>query len=72
MSQAMSTTKRTEVSVAGRFLGLGIVGSTVIAIMFLEAFGGPDWAPLFKWLVLGALAAGVGIPMVFCRRPVAD
>lgn len=72
MSETMSSPKRTEVSVAGRLLGLGIIGSTVIAIMFLEGFGGPDWAPRFKWMVLGALVAGVGIPVLFFRRPVAD
>jgi hypothetical protein len=75
MSNNMSTTadgaRRTEVSVLGRFLGLGIVGSTVIFIIFLERFGSPDWMPMVKWMLLGALVAGVGIPMLFFRRPVA-
>ncbi len=70
MSSTVSPAKRTEVSVAGRFLGLGIVGSTVIFIMFLENFGAPEWMPLVKWMLLGALVAGVGIPMLFFRRPV--
>lgn len=71
MSEATAT-KRTEVSVKGQFLGLGIIGSTVIAVIILESFGGPDWQPLFKWILLGALVLGVGIPMLLCRRPVRD
>ncbi len=67
---SMSAAPRREVSVAGRFLGLGIIGSTVIFIIFLEKFGAPEWLPMVKWILLGALAAGVGIPMLFFRRRV--
>ena len=64
----------TELSLAAqrRPASFRIVGTTVIVIIFLEKFGGPDWVPLFKWMMLGALVAGVGIPMLLCRRPVQD
>ncbi|MBY0338137.1 MAG: hypothetical protein K2X11_16100 [Acetobacteraceae bacterium] len=65
----MDETRR-EVTVGGRFLGLGIVGVTVIVIIFLEKFGSADWMPLVKWILLGALVLGVGIPWLFFRRPV--
>jgi len=66
------TAPRTEVTVGGRFLGLAIIGSAVVFIIFLEKFGSPDWMPMVKWMLLGALVAGVGIPMLFFRRPARD
>jgi hypothetical protein len=61
---------RKEVTVGGRFLGLGIIGCTVIFIIFVEKFGGPEWMPMVKWILLGALVAGVGLPLLFFRRTV--
>lgn len=61
---------RYEVSVAGRFVGLSIIGTAVILIIFLEKFGSPDWIPLVKYFLAGALALGIGVPLLFFRRPV--
>lgn len=61
---------RHEVSIAGRFVGFSIIGSTVIFIIFLEKFGAPHYQPWIKWMLLGALVAGVGIPLLFFRRRV--
>lgn len=59
---------RREVTVAGKFLGLGIFGLGVVAVIMLEKFGGPVWEGRLPWLVLGALALGVAVPWAFCRR----
>lgn len=68
MDQQMSQPVRHEVSIAGRFVGFSIIGSTVVFIIFLEGFGSPEYLPWIKWMLLGALVAGVGIPMLFFRR----
>jgi len=57
-----------EVSTAGKFVGLTIIGSTVLFIIFLEGFGPPEYFPYFKWMMLGALVLGVGLPLLFFRR----
>jgi len=59
-----------EVSPAGKFVGLTIIGSTVIFIIFLEKFGAPEYLPYIKWMLLGALVLGVGLPMLFFSRRV--
>lgn len=61
---------RHEVSIAGRFVGFSIIGATVIFIIFLEKFGAPHYQPWIKWMLLGALVVGVGIPLLFFRRRV--
>ena len=58
-----------EVTIAGKFLGLGIVGCTVIYSIFLEKFGTPEAQQNILWYLLAALAAGILIPLIFCRRP---
>jgi hypothetical protein len=59
-----------EVSTAGKFVGLIIIGSTVLYIMYLEKFGPIEYLVHVKWMLLGALVAGVGIPMLLFRRKV--
>lgn len=59
---------RREVSTAGKFLGLSIIGSAVVFVIFLEKFGSAEWLPQVKWILLGALVAGLGIPWLFFRR----
>lgn len=59
-----------EVTIAGKFLGLGIVGCTVIYCIFLEKFGSPEAQAKMLWYFLGSLAAGIIIPLLFCRRPI--
>jgi hypothetical protein len=61
---------RHEVSVAGRFVGLSIIGTAVIFIIFLEKFGSEEWLPMVKYMLLSALVLGVGIPLLFFRRAV--
>eukprot|EP01031_Cornospumella_fuschlensis_P052208 gene52208-63815_t len=63
------TTQQREVTIAGKFLGLGIVGCTVIYCIFLEKFGTPEAQAKMLWYLFGALAAGIIIPLLFCRRP---
>ncbi|MBX9752354.1 MAG: hypothetical protein K5Q68_22385 [Roseococcus sp.] len=58
-----------EVTIAGKFLGLGIVGCTVIYCIFLEKFGTPEAQANMLWYLFGALAAGIIIPLLLCRRP---
>lgn len=63
------TPPQREVTIAGKFLGLGIVGCTVIYSIFLEKFGSPEAQQNILWYLLAALAAGIIIPLLFCRRP---
>ncbi len=70
MDEKMSKPVRHEVSIAGRFVGFSIIGSAVLFIIFLEGFGAPEYQPMIKWMLLGALVAGVGIPLLFFRRRV--
>lgn len=64
------TTQQREVTIAGKFLGLGIVGCTVIYCIFVEKFGSPEAQARLLWVFLGSVAAGVIIPLLFCRRPI--
>lgn len=57
-----------EVSTAGKFVGLTIIGSTVLFVIYLEGFGPAEYLPYVKWMLLGALVLGVGLPMLFFRR----
>jgi Na+/melibiose symporter-like transporter len=59
-----------EVSVGGKFLGLGIVGLTVIACIILEKTGTPEDARRIPWYLLGSVVLGIVIPMLFFRRPI--
>lgn len=59
---------RREVTVGGKFLGLGIFGLGVFAAIMLEKFGVPAWQGRLIWVVLGALALAVSVPWLFCRR----
>ena len=61
---------RREVTVGGKFLGLGIFGLGVFAAIMLEKFGGPVWQGRLIWLVLAALALAVVVPRAFFRRVV--
>jgi len=70
MDTPPSRPPRHEVSLAGRFVGLSIIGSAVIFIIFLEGFGSPDYLPWVKWMLLGAAVAAVGVPLLFFRRRV--
>jgi len=70
MDQQISKPVQHEVSLAGRLVGFSIIGSTVLFIIFLEGFGSPEYLPWIKWMLLGALVAGVGIPLLLFRRRV--
>lgn len=58
-----------EVTIGGKFLGLGIVGCTVIYCIFVEKFGPAEAQAKLLWIFLGSVAAGIMIPLLFCRRP---
>jgi hypothetical protein len=59
-----------EVSLAGRLLGLSILGSTVIFVMALESMGDAAWMPYVKFILLGALVLAIAVPLLFFRRRV--
>lgn len=61
---------RREVTVGGKFFGLGIVGCTVIAAIFIEKFGTPETQANIPWMLAGALALSIILPMLLFRRPV--
>lgn len=65
----MAESKR-EVSLAGRLVGLSILGSTVIFVIALESLENEAWMPYVKFILLGALVLAVAVPMLFFRRPV--
>jgi hypothetical protein len=67
----MAESKR-EVSLAGRLVGLSILGSTVIFVIALESLENEAWMPYVKFILLGALVLAVAVPMLFFRRPVGN
>jgi hypothetical protein len=71
MTDQVQSAGRTEVSVAGRLVGLSIMGTAVLVVMFLEEFGGGEWLPMVKYVLLGALVLAIGVPLAFFRRTVA-
>jgi hypothetical protein len=59
-----------EVTLAGRLLGLSILGSTVIFVIALESMGDAAWMPYVKYILLGALVLAIAVPLLFFRRTV--
>jgi hypothetical protein len=58
-----------EVSLAGRLVGLSILGSTVIFVIALESMEREDLMPYVKFMLLGALVLAIAVPLLFFRRP---
>lgn len=61
---------RKEVSNRGKLLAFSIMGVAVTASIFIENFGAPDTVRNIPYIMLGALALAVILPMAFFRRPV--
>lgn len=61
---------RKEVSIRGKFLGFGIIGTAVVASIVIETFGAPETVRNIPWILLGAVVLAIAIPMAFYRRPV--
>ncbi len=61
---------RREVTVGGKFLGLGIFGLGVFAAIMLERLGGPAWQGRLIWIVLAGLVLAVAVPWALCRKVV--
>jgi len=59
---------RREVTVGGKFLGLGIFGLGIFAAIMIEKFGDALWQGRLLWVVLTALALALAVPWAFCRR----
>lgn len=59
---------RREVSVGGRFFGLGIFGCAVIAAIMIEKFGSATTQSYILPMLGGALVLGVVLPMLLFRR----
>ena len=69
-SQEAAATERREVTIGGKFFGLGIVGCTVIASIWIEKFGTPETQANIPYMLLGALALSIILPVLLFRRPV--
>lgn len=65
----MSETKQ-EVSLAGRLIGLSILGSTVIVVIALESLADEAALGYVKYILAAALALAIAVPLLFFRRPV--
>jgi hypothetical protein len=61
---------RREVTLGGKFLGLGIFGGAVIWSIMMEKFGDEAARAQLPFILLGALAAAVVVPWLLCRRTV--
>jgi hypothetical protein len=72
MSEKIEKAGRTEVSLAGRFIGLSIMGSAVLFVMVLEKYGSGEWLPAVKYVLFGALALSIAVPLAFFRRVVVE
>jgi hypothetical protein len=59
-----------EVSLAGRLVGLSILGSTVIFVIALESMEREDLMPYVKFILLGALVLAIAVPLLFFRRTI--
>ena len=59
-----------EVTVGGKFFGLGIVGLTVIYAIYLEKFGTPEAQADILWYLAGALVLSIILPILLFRRPI--
>ncbi len=70
----MTTTKdtpvQTEVSIRGRMVGMSILGSAVVLVIFLENLRVTAWMPYVLYILGGALVLAIAIPMLFFRRRV--
>lgn len=66
---AQAKQDKQEVSLAGRLVGLSILGSTVILVIALESMGGEAWMPYVKFILLAALVLAIAVPLLFFRRP---
>lgn len=69
-TQDATAVERREVTVGGKFFGLGIVGCTVIASIYLEKFGTPETQANIPYMLAGALALSIILPMLLFRRPI--
>ncbi len=72
MDQQTPPAPRREVSITGRLFGLSIMGSAVMFIIVMEGFGPPEIIANAKYILLGALAASIALPMLFFRRTVRE
>ena len=68
----MDGTARREVSWAGRFLGLGIIGTAVIVVIAGENAGSAAVTANALPILGGALACGIALPMALFRRTVIE
>jgi len=59
---------RREVTVGGRFFGLGIFGSAVFASIMIERFGSAETQSYILPMLGGALLLGVVLPLLLFRR----
>jgi len=73
MNKQMSNSQepaRKEVTIRGKFLAFGIVGTAMVASIFIENFGTPENVRRIPYILLGALVLSIAIPMAFYRRVV--
>ena len=70
MPMTKDTPVPTEVSVRGRMVGMSILGSAVVFVIFLENLRMAAWMPYVLYILGVALVLAIAIPMLFFRRPV--
>ena len=59
---------RKEVTSRGKLLSFSIVGTAMVISIFLENSGKPENIEMIPYVLLGALALSVAVPMLFFRR----
>ena len=59
---------RREVTVGGRFFGLGIFGSGVVSVIMMEKFGSAEAQSYALPILAAALAVALLVPMALFRR----
>lgn len=70
MTDTKETPVQTEVSIPGRMVGMSILGSAVVLVIFLENLRVAAWMPYVLHILGGALVLAIAIPMLFFRRRV--
>ncbi len=59
---------RREVSLGGRFFGMGIMGCAVITCIFIEKFGAAETQSYLLPILGGAFALSILLPRLLFRR----
>jgi hypothetical protein len=70
MGESQLAVPRKAVTIKGQLVSMSILGSAVIACIFIENFRIAGWMPYILHIVGAGLVLAVAVPMLFFRRPV--